>query len=40
LGRIDVRNVPVHSLAFELEKGVLKHLLVKGKSWLRKVING
>jgi peptidoglycan/xylan/chitin deacetylase (PgdA/CDA1 family) len=40
LGRIDVRNVPVHSLAFELEKGVLKHLLLKGKSWLRKVIDG
>ncbi|NIO21655.1 MAG: polysaccharide deacetylase family protein [Candidatus Aenigmarchaeota archaeon] len=40
LGRIDVRNVPVHTLAFELEKGVLKHLIVKGKSRLREVING
>jgi peptidoglycan/xylan/chitin deacetylase (PgdA/CDA1 family) len=29
LGRIDIGNIPVHSLAFELEKGVIKNLLFK-----------
>jgi peptidoglycan/xylan/chitin deacetylase (PgdA/CDA1 family) len=29
LGRIDIKNIPVHTLAFELEKGVIKNLLFK-----------
>ncbi len=40
LGRIVVDNGPVYKLAFELEKGVLKHLLLNKKHELRGAMNG